>query len=323
MAWTSGASSRNDTKARHRRCRAFCFLLAGLAAACTPAEPPETPPTGAPVIVGRLEDRDIDEASGIAASRREQDVFWIVNDSGKPRLHAVDSQGRELGKVKVVDANNSDWEDLAAFDLDGEPYLLVADIGDNDAKRRDVRVYAMAEPEPDDRDTDVAWKFDFSYPDGPRDAEALAVDAGGDRILVLSKRDIPPLLYELPLKPGDDDGLVATRLGPITTLPRPRRQDFEFAPATKYWWWQPTAMDIAADGSAAVILTYRGVYLYRRIDAEDWFAAFGRRPAVLYEDDLDKAESVAFGPGARSVYITFEGRGAPLVRIDLDGAASE
>ena len=73
-------------------------------------------------------------------------------------------------KSKLEDANNSDWEDLASFRLDGENYLLVADIGDNDGKRKDVRLYFVEEPKPGSKKTEVSWKYDYSYPSGPLDA---------------------------------------------------------------------------------------------------------------------------------------------------------
>jgi hypothetical protein len=275
-------------KARHASCRAFFFGLLFALVGCSPEEPPpgdsaDESGTRRPAIelVGRLANREIDEASGLARSRRSNDVFWIINDSGKPRLHPIDPTGRALGRVKLEKASNSDWEDLASFEFEDKPYLLVADIGDNNSKRKDVRLYFVEEPQPDDKEADVAWQYDFNYPGGPRDAEAVAVDIGEERVFILSKREIPPFLYELPLKPGGKKRQEAKSLGPVLTLPKPRRQDVEYAPMTDNYWWQPTAMDIAGNGEAAVILTYSGVFYYRRSQGEDWFDAMKRTPAVL------------------------------------------
>ena len=270
-----------------------------------------------PVLAGRLENRDIDEASGIARSQRAAGVYWVINDSGKPRLHPIDGRGRALGKVKIDDAKLSDWEDIASFTLDGQPYLLVADIGDNDADRKDVRLYIIEEPEPEDEEVDVAWEFDFTYPDRPHDAEAVAVDVENERVLVLTKRQIPAMLYELPLRPDNDKRQVAMPLG-APVLPQPRRQDVEFAPKTKNWWWQPTAMDLSDDDRAVVILTYRGVFYYLRKPGEDWMDALKRRPLALSTGDYGEAEAVSFNADGTAVIITLEGRGAPVVRIDLE-----
>ena len=306
--------------------RRLCLVILALPG-CGPGET-EAPATGddqdvVPVLAGRLENRDIDEASGIARSQRTDGVFWTVNDSGKPRLYAIDARGRHLGRVKLEGAKHSDWEDVASFTLEGQPYLLVADIGDNDADRKDVRMYVVEEPDPGADEVDVAWEFEFTYPRGPKDAEAVAVDARAERVLVLSKREVPAVLYALPLRPATDARQLAEPVA-VPALPQPGRQDIEFAPKSKNWWWQPTAMDLAEDGSAAVILTYRGVFYYPRKPAEAWEEALRRRPLALTTGDYDTAESVAFSADSRSVYLTFEGRGAPFVRIDLKrGAANE
>jgi hypothetical protein len=298
------------------------LLLATIVAGCNPAPAdPDDSPTGQrmmPVLAGRLENRDIDEASGIAHSQRRENLFWIINDSGKARLHPIDNRGRQLGRVKVDDAKLSDWEDIASFTLDGQAYLLIADIGDNDGKRKDVRIYVVEEPDAEDNEVEIAWEFEFSYPNGPQDAEAVAVDAKSGTLLVMTKREVPAGLYQVPLRPVDsDERQQAVRLGEVSSLPQPSRQDLVFAPKTKDWWWQPTAMDITDDGSAAVVLTYRGVFFFRRVAGEDWFAALQRRPVALSTGDWGEAESVAFNATATAVYVTTEGKGAPLVRIDL------
>ena len=97
-------------------------------------------------MVGRLQNAQIDEASGLARSQRYPDVFWVANDDGPSVLYAIDSTGKDLGRVTIKDASNRDWEDLASFTLDGVPYLLAADIGDY----RTIAIVAML----DDKDVE-------------------------------------------------------------------------------------------------------------------------------------------------------------------------
>ena len=299
----------------------YLLLLIPLIVSCEQAADPgpasqQYVPTT--ILAGRLANKALDEASGIARSQRQDGVYWLVNDSGKPRLHAIDNHGKNLGQVKLPGAKNVDWEDIASFRLGGNPYLLVADIGDNESRRRDVTVYIVEEPEPDQDEAEIAWSFDFSYPKGSRDAESLTVDIDNERILVLSKRDIPAVLYELPLRPSTDKRQEAKRLGTVSSLPQPSRQDLEFAPATKNWYWQPVAMDISANGRAAVILTYRGVYYFKRAADKTWIETFQKRPAPISVGDFSNAESAAFSRDGKSVFVTFENPGAILLRIDLN-----
>lgn len=279
------------------------------------------------MLTGFLENPALVEASGLARSQRDPDLLWIINDGGaKPRIHATDRHGASRGVVSVAGARNVDWEDLASFRWHGAPYLLIADIGDNDAQRDMLSLYVIEEPylkggsSPKVR---PKWRIDFTYPDGARDAEAIAVDAVNERVFILTKRDIPAVLYELPLAPRGDDILTATRVGVIGSLPLPSRQDVEYAPVSKDWYWQPTAMDIAADNLAALILTYRAVYVYERDVDDSWFAALSRRPLVIPLGGYREAEAAAFGADGTSVFVTVEQQHAPLLRIDLNGAVAE
>lgn len=285
-------------------------------AACNPdAAVPDAPPS---TIAGTLQNPKVDEASGMARSQRYPDVFWITNDDGPSVLYAIDATGKDLGRVKIKDASNRDWEDLASFTLDGVPYLVAADIGDKDGKRKDVRIYVIEEPEAGDDKVDYAWYIEFTYPEGPRDAESVAVDLENGRILVLTKRDVPALLYALPLQPGSGKRQYAERLGVVATLPQPTRSDLEFAAKVNSLHWQPTAMDISDDHSQAVVLTYGGLYLYRREAGEDWLGAFQRPPAVISRTRNRQAESASFDRDATAVYVTLEQRNAPLFRLPLE-----
>ncbi len=198
---------------------------------------------------------------------------------------------------------------------------MVADVGDNEAKHRHGTLYFVEEPVLQKKTrAKVAWRVDFQYPDGPRDAEAAAVDIENQRVLILSKRDIPPLLYAVPIRSNADNEVTATRLGAIESLPRPTRQDVEFAPATKDWHWQPVGMDISQDNLAAVIMTYRAVYYYERRPDQDWFEALNRKPFRVSLGNFQNAEAVAFADDRRSVVVTGENKHSRVLRIDLNGA---
>ena len=301
--------------------RLFLILIA--VSACTEAE--QHAPVFVPVVIGKLEDGNIREASGLARSRQQDNVLWVINDNGAQEwVHAISPRGRRLGEFKLKKSNNVDWEDLASFRLDDTPYLLIADIGDNDARRKTRTLYVVEEPEVEKNEkAKVDWRIDFRYPDGPRDAESVAVDTENARALVLTKRDIPPVLYELPLQRGDDKKVTAKWLGTIRSLPPPSRRDVEFAPKTNDWHWQPVGMDISDDGLAAVILTYRAVYYYTRQPEQDWFDALNTRPMRVSLGNFQNAEAIAFGDEKRKVVVTGENKHSLVLLIDFDEAPLE
>ncbi len=298
------------------------FLLLIAVSACSEAE---QAPQFAPVVIGKLEDANIREASGLARSQRQENVLWVINDNGaKERVHAINSRGKRLGEFDLRKSNNRDWEDLASFRLDGDPYLLVADIGDNDARHKTRTLYIVKEPAADKNEkAKVAWRINYRYPDGPRDAEAAAADVENMRALVLTKRDIPPVLYELPLQPADDKKVTAKWLGTIKSLPAPSRRDVEFAPKTKDWHWQPVGMDISHDNLAAAVLTYRAVYYYTRLPDQDWFDALNSKPRRVGLGNFKNAEAIAFGDKGRKVVVTGENKHSLILLIDFEGVPAE
>jgi hypothetical protein len=266
--------------------------------ACTSAAPPDRI---VPEVTGRLEDSKIREASGLARSQVNADVLWIINDNGaKEIVHAIDHSGARLGEFKLKKSKNKDWEDLASFRLDDKPYLMVADIGDNNAKRADRTLYFVEEPAPVARGEEKrAWRVNFTYPDGPRDAEAAAVDSDAQLALVLSKRDLPPRLYAMPLQPDNEETVTATLLGSINSLQKPSRQEVKFAPKNKSWYWQPVGMDISADN-------------------QEWLDVLNSKPVRVGLGNFKNAEAIAFGDEQRSVFVTGENKHSRLLRIDFN-----
>src|SRR5687767_13913651 len=94
--------------------------------------------------VGRVGIKSLSEPSGLVASARYPGIFWTHNDGDDRLLYAIHSDGSLVGKIEIVE-KFSDWEDIAA---DAEGNLYLADIGNNDRKRKHVTVYKITEPDP-------------------------------------------------------------------------------------------------------------------------------------------------------------------------------
>ncbi len=285
------------------------------------------PDTGQPVsflfeVSGRLEDERIREASGLARSQRQPGLLWVHNDRGnKPRVFATDATGAQLGRFSLDDLENNDWEDLASFTDGGIPYLAIAAIGDNDAEFDSRALYFVEEPDVEQKGrAQVTWTVNYRYPDGPRDAESAAIDVDTHEALVLSKRDVPPRLYSVPIRAGANETLEARYLGEVTSLDAPSRGDIEFAPKNKDWWWQPVGMDISADNRAAVVITYRSAYYYQRDAGQSWLDALNTDPLRISLGNLKNAEAVAFSDDARTVVVTGESEHSRILRVDLSEA---
>jgi len=96
--------------------------------------------------------------------------------------------------------------------------LYLGDHGDNDALRSDCAVYRVPEPvvevgAPVGVVSDWPYEvFPFSYPDGPRDAEALMVHPSTGDVYIVSKIPVPlrgaVYRFPQPLTPGQPVTLV-------------------------------------------------------------------------------------------------------------------
>lgn len=181
----------NRPRVRHRRCLIAALLLSSCAPPRDGCEPLEESVA--------LHD-DVSEASGIAGSRAHDDVLWVHNDSdGGAWIFAIHSNGEALGRVDLNGAHNRDWEDISVGRCpDGGPdgdCIYVADIGDNRATREGVGLWVAAEPDPDTRNAVDAVFYRVRYPDGPRDAEALAVLDDGSVLIISKGREQPVSVY--------------------------------------------------------------------------------------------------------------------------------
>lgn len=258
----------------------------------------------------------LNESSGLARSGRVADLYWSHNDSGGPTdLYAFDTQGASRGVLHVQGALNLDWEDVSGFVEDGVPRLLVADVGDNNALRPLVRLYVLDEPALDAAggtfDVRASRSFALVYPDGPRDCEAVAVDAGEGSVYLLSKRDAVPRLYRVPLHPGSPL-VVAEALGEIS-IPRAAAD----APNPQAINWV-TSMDFDADARRAAVVTLTRAYVYTRAEGESWVQAFARPPASYAVPDDPQIEAIAWSADGRELLLTSEGEPTPAARLRVD-----
>ena len=217
----------------------------------------------APQPLFHITDPRIDEASGIARGIASPGVVYVQNDSGdSARFFALDARtGATLATYTVPDATNVDWEDIAvARDRRGVPSVWLADIGDNDSNRSEIRVYRVDEPHVRAGTSAVTgapevWRL--RYPSGPTDAESLAVAPGGAGYIVTKALLGGSTVYALPARPSAG----------VQTLRQVGRVQFQptGTPGGPNRIGQLTATSAAfsADGTVLAVRTYTDAYVWR------------------------------------------------------------
>ncbi|MEM7081063.1 MAG: hypothetical protein AAF513_20800 [Pseudomonadota bacterium] len=254
---------------------------------------------------GDIQDRDLDESSGLLASVQHPGVLWSVNDSGNAAtLFALGTDGRALAQFPVA-APMQDWEALAGYQRDERSYLVIADVGDNLRWRRSVQLHVLAEPSDLTSSTTLipTRSIEVTYPDGPRDCEAVAVAEDGSVAYLLSKRRVPNELYAVDLGVGD---VVEARLvDTLASLPRPTEQDDREHDSVRFM-HAPTGMSLR--GSDLLVATYRHAYIYD-LDNLQGVPLRLRLPAVIAR------EAITFGVAPNTAYTTRERNDASVADV--------
>jgi hypothetical protein len=174
-------------------------MLAGLAActtatSTTPADPDIVQPDGCGCdqvslsTLGAIGDPQLDELSGLAASRRHPGLLYAHNDSGdRARLFVLDDRGKSVAELAIDGTLALDWEDIAAAPCGEASCIVIANTGNNGRFRSSVNLVRLREPaqRPSGRVTLIGENLPFTYPDARQDTEALALD--GDQALLIAK----------------------------------------------------------------------------------------------------------------------------------------
>ena len=297
---------------RLRQSLAF-LLCAGWIAGCGPSVtvdpgPPPCPSINLLGVVGRVSAPDVREVSGLVASRKQEGVLWIHNDSGDlPRLFAIGTDGALRG-VFSLDALALDWEDIAIGPGPdrGKEYLYVADIGDNFSQRDSIQIHRIEEPVVDGVTQTVAADqivtFDLRYPDGPHDAETLLVDPKTGDLLIVIKTLYAPgpsLVYGFSAEAQQSGATVLEVVGDASLA----GGDFT------------TGGDISPDGREILIRGYVGARLWRRTPRQSIAAALAGEPCevpVVGVPDEPQGEAVGFSADGLSYFTLSEGLDQPI-----------
>jgi hypothetical protein len=281
----------------------------------------------------------VNEASGIAASAHFPGRLYHVSDSGEiDASHAgrgfvvTEVAGTEVHSVAIDGYDPRDLEDLAIGvcpDGRGDDCLYLADIGDNARRRDEIAITIIREQAEYPAPLRPVATLRLRYPDGPQDAESLAVQPDGS-LLILTKE----YRFEGGLRAGNAARLyrlaaASRQAGGTGPMSLDHVVDLDFAalrPEAPPRTIIATAMDLSRDGRRALILFYDDA-IELALDAPAAIPATAhwqegaqfQRIALL--NQLQQ-EAITYGPDGQSLYYTTErpfGRGnepTPLLRTE-------
>lgn len=288
--------------------------------------------------VGSLLRSDLDEASGIAASRMNAGVFWVHNDypdahpEDANKIYAINSTGTVLGTYEIsVSPGARDPEDIAVGPGpqagENNPatgnYIYWGDIGDNSNQYSDIRIKRIPEPLVDFElapmnktlgQEDGVDVIRLQYPSGEhapshKDSEALMVDPLTGDIYVVTKRMAPNKVYRAPYPQSTLDVITMEYVATLSE-------------ETALNWI--TGGDISPDGSL-VVLKNDGSADYASIWYRDNGVSIGDllhlKPCTFQIQPEPQGEAIGFDPQGEGFYTVSEAHNAsePIWYYPLTG----
>lgn len=261
-------------------------------------------------ITGRLQNKQMDEISGIAASGIFKDIYYIHNDSGDTsRIFSITPEGDQKNTIYFngdahIRLGVVDFEDIAVGvgPVAGKSYVYVGDIGDNNAQRPDITIYRIEEKAAWAKDSIItanSTPLHLKYPDGPKDAETLMIDPIEKLICIVSKRGDTVAVYTTPLNYKPNDTQVLTRRCKL------------FFKGIKPFKWI-TAGDISRDGHKILLKNYEKVYYWYRAGNVHIWDIMQTKPRELPYQVEKQGEAIGFTRNGAGYYTTSEGVFSPI-----------
>jgi len=263
--------------------------------------------------LGLLELAGLTEASGIAASQKNADVFWLHNDSGGDnKIYACNNSGEHLGDYTLSGIVARDWEDIALGPgpVSGESYVYVGDIGDNSGAYSTKYIYRFIEPVVSASQSPVSETISdittlaIQYPEDARyDAETLMIDATSLDLYVVTKRfsfSDPggfDIIFRIPYPYSSRETIIMEQ---VATIDIPAT----FVPTAGYF--GSVAGDASYNGEEILIKTYSHVYYWYKEIGEDFWDAFNREPFICPYIQEPQGEAIGWKSDSMGYYTTSE-----------------
>lgn len=245
-----------------------------------------------PRDLGIVDAKLVNEASGIVASRKNNQVLWVHNDEGTDtRIFAINTKAEIVAIYYLNIKDGRDFEDITIGKgtSTDDWYLYLGDIGDNDKKHEKKFIYRFKEPNVSSEQklkVDTIFSIDkitFKLPD-IYDSEAMMFDPITKDLLIISKREKNELVFKLPYPHSTSKTINAEEIAEVPF----GYEGFNGSGVT--------GCDISEDGTEILIKTYSKVYYYFRDNTKPIEKSFDKKPAEVNYQFEPQGEAICWHP---------------------------
>ncbi len=239
-------------------------------------------------------DPNLKELSGLVCGRKNPECVYFIEDKGNSSaVHVFTSTGIFKSKLLLNGVQNIDFEDLTIGPgpIDGETYIYIGDIGDNDNNRSQIRILRFPEPDlsgnvPATITIENIEIINVKYPDGPKDAETLMIHPITKDLIIMSKRESQTMVYRLnyPYNQPMNEPLYLGSL-PLKKL---------------------VAGDISNDGQRFAVKNKSTIYFWQTADNDIYKTMFHTAPKKVAYIPEPQGESLGFSMDGKSYFTVSE-----------------
>ncbi len=267
-----------------------------------------------------ITDQRLPEISGLAASTVLPSHLWAINDSGNDALIYLIDENLSVTREISLNIRNRDWEDLAAFSLDGVAWIVIAESGDNLYQYASYQLHFYRETDllnSDASPLSPKKTVSYSYEQGSVNCEAIAVDAASGIILLFAKTVNNTPVFNLPLSVMQASGSTQAKL--LATIPAYANNPANsfISALTGVNLDATTAATIPDDGENLFLLTYNDIWRINRDQTQSWREALQSKAKHFASHDLHQAEALASDSNNHKLLVSSEVLPAPVLEFKL------
>ncbi|XP_076461681.1 uncharacterized protein LOC143294136 [Babylonia areolata] len=251
-------------------------------------------------VMGQVSSAEVDENSGLAASRLHPGILYGQNDHGDTnRIFAMDPvSGDVKATLTIQGVTNHDWEDLCVGTCgrgDSGTCIYIADIGDKNGQNP-RQIYKVREPQDiSDATLPVVDTYKFTWSED--DAESLMIDQAGDLYIISKVHGGDALFAKLP--PNGWGSAVGVKVGHHDTVRLGLQTTHN----------DPQGADLSPDGRNMLVKTEEGLLLYQFSSSMDYVAELSQMRGLEVSTYVRRVngEAVAWNVEGTGFYTLPEG----------------